>query len=238
MSGILPIPAIDIRGGRCVRLRQGDYAQETVYGDDPAEMARRWEADGAQRLHIVDLDGARDGIRLNADPISRAINAVGIPVQVGGGVRSIDAARQILDEGADRVIVGTAAAEQPEQLRQWLEELGAEHVVVGVDSRDGRVATHGWRTQAHLSTLEFCRELAHMGVARVLYTDVSRDGMLEGPNVVMTRQVAQTMKVIASGGIATAEHLRQLAEAGAEAAIIGTALYDGRLSLQEALAAC
>jgi phosphoribosylformimino-5-aminoimidazole carboxamide ribotide isomerase len=238
VSGILPIPAIDIRGGRCVRLRQGDYAQETVYGDDPAEMARRWEADGAQRLHVVDLDGARDGVRANAEPIRRAIQAVSVPVQVGGGVRSIDAAREVLDAGADRVIVGTAAAEQPEQLRHWLEELGAEHVVVGVDSRDGRVATHGWRTEAHLTTLDFCRELAHLSVARVLYTDVSRDGMLEGPNVLMTRQVAQTMKVIASGGIATAEHLKQLAEAGAEAAIIGTALYDGRLSLQDALAAC
>jgi phosphoribosylformimino-5-aminoimidazole carboxamide ribotide isomerase len=233
-----PIPAIDIRGGRCVRLRQGDFAQETVFGDDPVLMAQRWQAEGAPRLHVVDLDGARDGERENAAVIERLLQAVGVPVQVGGGVRSIAAAQDILAAGADRVIAGTAVVEHPEQLSQWVTALGAERLIVAVDARGGRVAARGWQSTSELELTAFCQRLQAMGVQRVLYTDIGRDGMLDGPDVEGTRQVARTLKVIASGGVAASEHLRALAEAGAEAAIIGSALYTGRLRLEEALAAC
>lgn len=231
-----PIPAVDIRGGRCVRLLRGDFLNETTYADDPVEMARRWEGEGAGRLHVVDLDGARDGQRANAEVIRRLICAVQVPVQVGGGVRSLETARALLEDGAARVVVGTAAAEDPDALAAWLEALGAEHVITAVDARHGRVATHGWQHTSDLDVVDFCRDLAARGVRRVLYTDVERDGMLGGPNLELTRQVAATIGVLASGGIASVEHLAQLARAGAEGAIIGTALYDGRLALRDALA--
>ena len=217
-----------------MRLVQGDFSRETRYADDPAEMARHWEAQGAQRLHVVDLDGARDGIRANAAVISRLLHGVNIPVQVGGGIRSLDTARELLEDGADRVIIGTAAAENPETLTRWSEELG-DHLVVGVDARDGKVATRGWLTVTNLDVVSLCEKLAQQGVQRVVYTDVGRDGLLTGPNVDTTREVAKLLKVIGSGGVSTIEHLRALAEAGAEGAIIGTALYEGRLKLDEAL---
>jgi phosphoribosylformimino-5-aminoimidazole carboxamide ribotide isomerase len=230
-----PIPAIDIRGGRCVRLVEGDFARETAYGDDPSEMAQHWEAEGAQRLHVVDLDGARDGIRGNAEVIRRLLGAVQIPVQVGGGIRSLDTAQSLLAEGAARVVIGTIAAEDPEIMRTWVAALGAEHVVVGVDARGGRVATHGWQNMTDLDVLKFCQLLKDCGVERVLYTDVARDGRLSGPDVEGTRAIADLLKVIGSGGVSTVDHLRELAEAGAEGAIIGTALYEGRLKLGDAL---
>jgi len=218
-----------------VRLVEGDFARETRYADDPAEMARHWQAEGAQRLHVVDLDGARDGARANAEVIRRLLQSVTIPVQVGGGVRSIDTARSLLAEGAARVVVGTTAAEDPEVMRTWVAALGAEQVIVGVDARGGRIATHGWQHVTDLDVSSFCQVLKNCGVERVLYTDVARDGRLSGPDVEGTRAVAGFMKVIGSGGVSTVEHLRQLAEAGAEAAIIGTALYEGRLKLGDAL---
>jgi len=230
-----PVPAVDIRGGRCVRLVQGDFSRETRYADDPAEMARHWQAQGAQWLHIVDLDGARDGVRANAATIARLLAAVDIPVQVGGGIRSIGTARELLAAGAARVVVGTRAAEEPDALADWIDALGTDHVVVGVDARDGRVATHGWTSVTDLSVTTLCERLAGLGVQRVVFTDVGRDGLLGGPNVDLTREVARVIGVIGSGGVSTVEHLRALAEAGAEGAIIGTALYEGRLSLKDAL---
>ncbi len=235
MASFTPIPAIDIRGGRCVRLVEGDFARETRYADNPAEMARHWEAEGAQRLHVVDLDGARDGIRANADVIRRLLQSVRVPVQVGGGIRSIETAQSLLAEGAARVVVGTTAAEDPEVMRTWVAELGAEHVVVGVDARGGRVATHGWQNVTDLDVLKFCQLLKDCGVERVLYTDVARDGRLSGPDVEGTRAIANLLRVIGSGGVSTVEHLRELANVGAEGAIIGTALYEGRLKLGDAL---
>lgn len=231
-----PIPAVDIRDGRCVRLVQGDFARETRYADDPAEMARRWEAEGAQRLHVVDLDGARDGVRANADVIRRVLRAVRIPVQVGGGVRSSQTLRTLLDEGASRAVVGTAAVEDLGEVADWLETFGSEAIIVAVDARDGLLATHGWQTPTVLEVVSFCRILRDNGAARVLYTDVGRDGLLAGPDVERTRAIAKLLGVIGSGGVSTVEHLRALAEAGAEGAIIGTALYEGRLKLSEALA--
>jgi phosphoribosylformimino-5-aminoimidazole carboxamide ribotide isomerase len=231
-----PIPAIDIRGGRCVRLVEGDFARETRYADDPAEMARDWQAEGAQRLHVVDLDGARDGVRANAAVIRRVLAAVQIPVQVGGGIRSSSTVQTLLDEGAARVVVGTVAAEQPDELADWVTTFGSDSIIVAVDARGGRVATHGWMSVTDLDFLTFCQRLKDCGVDRVLYTDVARDGRLAGPDVDGTRAIAGLLKVIGSGGVSTVEHLRALAAAGAEGAIIGTALYEGRLKLSEAMA--
>jgi len=219
-----------------VRLVEGDFTRETAYGDDPSEMARHWEAEGAQRLHVVDLDGARDGVRANAEVIRRLLQSVTIPVQVGGGIRSLETAQSLLAETAARVVVGTTAAENPEVMRTWVATLGGEQVIVGVDARGGRVATHGWQNVTDLDVLKFCQLLKDCGVERVLYTDVARDGRLSGPDVEGTRAVAQLVNVIGSGGVSTVEHLQQLAEAGAEGAIIGTALYEGRLKLGDALA--
>jgi phosphoribosylformimino-5-aminoimidazole carboxamide ribotide isomerase len=199
-------------------------------------MARHWADEGAERLHVVDLDGARDGVRANAAAIARLIHAVSAPVQVGGGVRSLDTARSLLGDGADRVIVGTRAVEDPDALAEWVAALGAERLVVGVDARDGRVATHGWLTLTDISVIDLCKRLSEVGVCRVVYTDVGRDGLLNGPDIETTREIATLIPVIGSGGVSTVEHLRALAEAGAEGAIIGTALYEGKLPLAEALA--
>jgi phosphoribosylformimino-5-aminoimidazole carboxamide ribotide isomerase len=236
MSGFTPIPAVDIRGGRCVRLVEGDFARETRYAEDPAEMARHWADEGAQRLHVVDLDGARDGARANAATIERLLQRVSIPVQVGGGVRTIGTARTLLEAGADRVVVGTAAVEHQDALAEWLDTLGPERIVVSIDTRGGFVATRGWQTPTERETIEFCQALKQIGVRRVLYTDVGRDGMLSGPDVEGTRAVAQVLNVIGSGGVATVQDLVALAAAGAEGAIIGTALYEKKLTLREALA--
>jgi phosphoribosylformimino-5-aminoimidazole carboxamide ribotide isomerase len=217
-------------------LVQGDFARETRYADDPVEMARHWADQGASRLHVVDLDGARDGVRANADVIGRLLRAVTIPVQVGGGIRSLSSARSLLDAGADRVIVGTRAAEDPDALSGWVAALGAEHLLVGVDARDGRVATHGWVSVTALPVADLCTRLVQAGIRRVVYTDVGRDGLSGGPNVATTREVAAILTVIGSGGVSSVAHLRALADAGAEGAIIGTALYEGTLQLKEALA--
>jgi phosphoribosylformimino-5-aminoimidazole carboxamide ribotide isomerase len=236
VSRFQPIPSIDIRGGRCVRLQKGDFARETRYADDPVAVARRWQDEGAGRIHVVDLDGARDGQRANAPVIERLIAAVEVPVQVGGGVRAREDARALLDPGADRVVVGTAIVEQPAALGDWLAALGAERLIVAVDARGGIVATHGWQQTSRVRALDLCTDAARRGLQRVLYTDVERDGMLGGPNIELTRALASVIGVLASGGVATVEHLSALAAAGAEGAIIGTALYDGRLALRDALA--
>jgi phosphoribosylformimino-5-aminoimidazole carboxamide ribotide isomerase len=234
----VPIPAIDIREGRCVRLLQGDFRHETVYGDDPVEVARRWEAEGAARLHVVDLDGARDGVRRNAHVVGMLLRSVSIPVQVGGGIRGLQTAEQVLAEGADRVVVGTAALERLDDLRQWVMALKPERLIVGVDTRDGRVATRGWLETTTTEAVAFCEALARAGVRRILHTDIGRDGMLEGPNIPAVRAITRggRLRVLASGGVAVAEHLRELANSGAEGAIIGRALYEGRLRLADALA--
>ena len=219
-----------------MRLVEGDFARETRYADDPVEMARHWEAEGAQRLHVVDLDGARDGVRANAEVIRQLVQALRIPVQVGGGVRSLDIARALLDDGVDRVIAGTVLVEAPDRSREWVEALGADKLVVAVDARGRRVATRGWQSATEREVVDFARELTGYGVARVLYTDVGRDGRLEGPDVDGTRAIAEVIGVIGSGGVASIEHVRALEDAGAEGAIIGTALYEGTLQLKDVLA--
>jgi len=233
------LPAIDIRGGKCVRLVQGDYARETVFGDDPAAMARHWEQHGATRLHVVDLDGAKAGEPRNLDVVGRIIEAVSIPVELGGGMRSVEIARRALDLGVERVIIGTAALD-PEMARGLFGALG-EKAVAGIDARDGRVAVRGWLDVSDVRAVDLARELVGMGAKWVVFTDIGSDGMLRGPNLPALREMVEGVaaSVIASGGITTAEDVIAAKGAGAAAAIIGRARYEGRVTLEEAMeAAC
>jgi len=235
------IPAIDIRGGRCVRLEQGDYARETVFGDDPPAMARRWEQAGARRLHVVDLDGARDGHPVNADLIRELIHSVSIAVQVGGGVREVSVVDAYLKAGADRVVLGTAALKDQDTLVGAV-SLFRDLILVGVDARDGMVATEGWLDQSEVRAVDLVQQLSEFGVARIFYTDVGRDGLLGGPNFDAIAQIVEhasslpsPLAVIASGGVSSVQDLQQLASMGVEGAIVGWAFYTGALDLEEAL---
>jgi phosphoribosylformimino-5-aminoimidazole carboxamide ribotide isomerase len=235
------IPAIDIRGGRCVRLDQGDYARETVFGDDPPAMARHWEQAGAHRLHVVDLDGARDGHPVNAELIREVIHSVSIAVQVGGGIRDVSVIDAYLKAGADRVALGTAAVKDQTTLVNAV-SLFRDLILVGVDARDGMVTTEGWVDQSEVRAMDLVQQLAEFGVARIFYTDVGRDGLLGGPNfdaisqiVEHTSNLPSPMAVIASGGVSSIQDLQQLSSMGVEGAIVGKALYTGALDLEEAL---
>ncbi len=237
------IPAIDIRGGRCVRLDQGDYDRETVFADDPVEMVRRWEKAGAKRLHVVDLDGARDGKPQNEDVIRRVIEAASVAVQVGGGVRDVAIIDRYLKAGADRVALGTAAVKDQTTLVNAV-SLFRERIIVGVDARDGMVATEGWREDSEVRALDLVQQLSEFGVERIFYTDISRDGMLGGPNFLAIQEVVEhaaglpsPMAVIAAGGVSTVEHLKRLRLIGVEGVIIGMALSTGALDITEALSA-
>jgi phosphoribosylformimino-5-aminoimidazole carboxamide ribotide isomerase len=230
------IPAIDIRGGKCVRLIQGDYAREMVFGDDPAAMAKHWEERGATRLHVVDLDGAREGEPRNLAVVERIAGAARIPVELGGGIRTEEIARRALDAGVDRVIIGTAALDRA-AARRLAEALG-EAMVAGIDARDGRVAVRGWLETSDIRAVDLGREMAALGVKWIVFTDIGRDGMLQGPNVCALREMVDSVgaSVIASGGITTVDDVKAVRDTGAAAAIIGRALYEGRLSLEEAMA--
>ncbi|MBI3910369.1 MAG: 1-(5-phosphoribosyl)-5-[(5-phosphoribosylamino)methylideneamino]imidazole-4-carboxamide isomerase [Armatimonadetes bacterium] len=233
------IPAIDLRGGRCVRLRQGDYARETVYGDDPVAMARRWEAEGARWLHLVDLDGARAGQPAQLETVRRVAAAVRIPIQLGGGLRDTDAVRAALDAGAERAIVGTTAAEDPERAGRLFQEFG-DRLILGLDAREGRVAVRGWEAASDWDAVILAQAMTAAGARRIIYTDICRDGMLVGPAVESTRRLAEAVPVpvIASGGVSALEDIRRLAELaplGVEGVIVGRALYTGQVHLAEAL---
>jgi phosphoribosylformimino-5-aminoimidazole carboxamide ribotide isomerase len=237
------IPAIDIRDGRCVRLDQGDYARETVFADDPVEVAKRWQDLGAPRIHVVDLDGARDGVPRNEAVVWRVIEAVSTPVQVGGGIRTLDVIDSYIKAGADRVALGTAAVKDQTVLVHALALFG-ERIMVGVDARDGMVATDGWLETSSMSAVDLIAQLALLNVPRIFYTDISRDGMLGGPNFPAIQQVVEhalgldvPMRVIASGGVSEVEHIQRLNLIGVEGAIIGKALYTGALDLNDALSA-
>lgn len=235
------IPAIDLLDGKCVRLRQGRFDQVTVFSDDPVEMARKWEAEGAARLHLVDLDGSRKGAPQEARTVEAICKAVKIPTELGGGIRSLDSARQMLDVGVGRVIVGTSAALDSDLAQQVFSELG-EQAILGVDAREGLVAIKGWEETTSEGAVEFARRMQALGARRVIYTDVSRDGMLQGANVDAMRAMAQALEipVIASGGVSTVDDivaLKALEADGIEGAILGKALYAGTLSLADALEA-
>ena len=231
------IPAIDLRGGKCVRLYQGDYARETVYSDDPLETALRWVDMGARRLHIVDLDGAKDGSPANLAAVERIARAAGVPLHLGGGIRDMATARAAISAGASRVMLGTAAVEDADLIRALLAELGAEGVIVSVDAKDGRVALRGWTESSGMPATELVDDMARLGVVRFLYTDISRDGTLTEPNFAATGELAARsgIRVLAAGGIARVEHLARLAALGAEGAIVGRAIYTGDIDLREAL---
>lgn len=236
------IPAVDIRGGQCVRLTQGDYARETVFEADPVVAARRWADLGAQRIHVVDLDGARGGQQANADIVRAIARGVSCPVQTGGGIRNLETLEATLAGGLDRVAVGTAAVKDPEFLRRAVEVAPAQ-LIVSVDARDGRVSLEGWTEGTDLDAVAFIEELASLGLQRIVYTDISRDGVAGSPNFEMYERLTSKvpLAVVAAGGVSRVDDLRRLAECGVEAAIIGRALYTGDIDLREALkvvAAC
>ncbi len=224
---MLVVPAIDLRGGKCVRLVQGDYDRETVFSDDPVEVARGWESAGARLLHVVDLDGARDGVPSQRDVIRAIVDALAIPVQVGGGVRTIEHGASLYDAGVQRVVLGTAAIEQPDLVDALLATYGPDRVVVGVDARDGMVATRGWTETSDVTAEALIDGMRKRGIQRVVYTDIDRDGTLVSPNFDAIARIGRLgVNVVASGGVATRDHLRQLATIpGVDEAIVGRALY-------------
>ncbi len=231
-------PAIDLRGGKCVRLRQGDYRQETVYGDDPVAMARRWVADGAECLHLVDLEGARDGVLSNRAAVAAIVQSVNVPCQLGGGIRDEATIADLLALGLQRLVVGTQALRQPEWFRRMCRTYPGR-LVLGIDARDGWVATDGWLKTSEVEAVALAQEWAQEPLAGIVYTDIARDGMLAGPNLVAMGEMAAavTTPVLASGGVTTADDVRGLAETGVAGCIIGKSLYEGSLTLDEALVA-
>lgn len=232
------IPAIDMMDGKCVRLVQGRYDDSTVYGDDPAEMALRWVDQGAKRLHLVDLNGARYGEPRETESIKKILAAVEVPIQLGGGIRSLETAKRMLEMGVNRVIIGTSAALDADIAASIFGELG-ECAVLGVDAKDGMVAVKGWEETTRETAVEFAVRMQSLGARRVIYTDISRDGMLAGANIAAMKKMADALNVpvIASGGVSTLEDIRRLkALDGIEGAILGKSLYTGALKLADALA--
>jgi phosphoribosylformimino-5-aminoimidazole carboxamide ribotide isomerase len=231
-------PAIDLRGGKCVRLRQGDYRQETVFGEDPAAMARHWVELGADRFHLVDLDGARDGQPTNLTSVRAILEASGVPCELGGGIRSEESIRQLLDLGLQRLVVGTLALRQPDWFRQVCRKFPGR-LVLGIDAREGRVATDGWLATSDVAATELVGWFAGESIAAVNYTDIATDGMMTGPNVeaMAAMQAAVEWPVIASGGVTTREDVARLAAVPMAGCIIGRAFYEGTLTLPDALAA-
>ena len=230
------LPAIDLKGGKCVRLRQGREDDVTVYGDDPASQAADWRRQGGQELHVVDLDGAFAGTPRHAAVIAQVIKAFGGPVEVGGGLRTPEALSAVLDAGATRAIIGSAALDDPEFLSSSVEIYG-DRIAVGIDARGGFVQTRGWVETSKTLATELARAVAAMGVKTIIYTDTATDGMLGGPNLEQMAAIcdaARTCEITASGGVSTPEdvvNLRRLGKANLRAAIVGKALYDGRTSL-------
>ena len=231
------IPAIDLLGGRCVRLYQGDYQRETVFSEEPVEVAREWVRLGATRLHVVDLDGARLGAPANLDVVRQIVAAVDVPVQLGGGIRTAETAAEIVGMGVARVMLGTIAVNQPELVRRLCDELGSDAIVVSVDARDGLVAVSGWTTDSSVPVTDVVRRMKAAGVHRFLYTDIARDGTLTEPNFDGVAEMVQQAGagVMAAGGISTVQHLTRLADLGVAGAVVGTALYTGDVKLTEAI---
>ncbi len=232
------IPAIDLRGGRCVRLYQGDFQQETVFSDDPSQVAARWHALGAPRIHVVDLDGAKAGRPANIDAIRAIAGAVPIPIELGGGIRDIATIEAALGWGVERVILGTVAVQNPALVTEACKLYG-ERIIVGVDARNGKVAVNGWLETTSQDAADLVAQMATAGVQRFIYTDIGQDATLQGPNMQSLGSVlaATTRPVIASGGVGTIDHLLRLTEAGVEGVIVGQALYTGAVDLAEALKA-
>lgn len=230
-------PAIDIKDGQCVRLKKGLFNEVTVYSDQPYKIAQQFEADGARFVHTVDLDGALRGHSVNAETIRKIVESVSIPVQLGGGIRTLENIQEVLDFGIYRVIIGTKAVENPEFIRAAVERFGAQHIVVGVDARDGRVAVEGWEKLSDQTALNMALLMKEMGVQTIVYTDIAKDGMLSGPNVEQTRLLSEQtgIDIIASGGMSCMQDLENIDAAGIHGAIIGKALYEKKINLKEAV---
>ena len=230
-------PAIDMKNGQCVRLKQGAFKDITIYSDAPEKVAAYWQEKGASFLHLVDLDGALAGYSVNEEAIRRIAETISIPIELGGGIRSGEAVERMLGLGVRRVIIGTKAAEHPEFLRDMVKENGEDAIVAGVDARDGMVAVEGWEKVSALTASSLCLIMKEYGVKHIVYTDISRDGMLSGPNVEATRKLTEDtgLDIIASGGVSCMEDLKRLHEAGIRGAIIGKALYENRIDLAEAV---
>ena len=235
---MLILPAIDLRNGKCVNLVQGRAEEETIFSDQPIEMAKRWEAEGAEYLHLVDLDGAFHGTSANLQIVREIVEAIQIPVQLGGGIRTLERLDLVVNLGVARAILGTAALKNPVLVERACRKYGAQ-IAVGIDAKDELVATEGWLKVSHKPAIEFAKEMQNLGVLTIIYTDIKSDGMLKGPNMEATRAVVEAVKidVVASGGITSGEDLKTLKSIGASGAIIGRALYTGDLDLQSALAA-
>ncbi len=234
------LPAIDLKGGKCVRLRQGKADDVTIYSDDPAEQAKRWRDEGGEELHVVDLDGAFAGTPQHVAAIEKIIKAFGGPVEVGGGLRTIAAIRSVIEAGAARAIIGSAALDAPELLAEALEIYG-EHITVGIDAKEGLVQTKGWVEATSVKAVDLAKAVASAGVKSIIYTDTATDGMMKGPNLtqmVMICEAAPVCAITASGGVSSpydVENLKALGRENLRAAIVGKALYDGRVSLTEML---
>lgn len=230
-------PAIDMKDGKCVRLSQGLFDQVKVYADTPADMAALWCRQGATYLHLVDLDGALAGHSVNEEAIERIVRTVSVPLQLGGGIRSEQAVETMLKLGVTRCIIGTRAATHPEFIRDMVKKFGSERIVVGVDAKEGLVATEGWEKVSDLTALELCRTMKDYGVRHIVYTDIAKDGMLSGPNIAHTSLLTKEtgINIIASGGVSCTDDLVRLHAAGIRGAIIGKALYEKRIDLNEAV---
>lgn len=233
-------PAIDIRGGKCVRLFKGDFAQETVFGDKPEEMAAKWQAQGGKFLHLVDLDGALAGKSQNLETIKKILAAVDIPVELGGGIRTMENIDEVLAMGVRRVILGSVAVKNPELVKEACSKYG-DRIVVGIDAKDGIVAVDGWGVSGNVDAVELAKKMADAGVKTIIYTDISRDGTLSGVNVEATARLAREsdINVVASGGVSSIEDIKALLpyeKDGIEGVIVGKSIYTGSLDLKEAIA--
>jgi phosphoribosylformimino-5-aminoimidazole carboxamide ribotide isomerase len=231
-------PAIDLRGGKCVRLKQGDYQQETVFAEDPAAIARKFAEQGAQHLHIVDLEGAREGMPLNLPSVQEILATVEIECELGGGIRDEQSVRELLEFGLSRLVIGTSALTDPEWFREACRQY-PQQLVLGIDARDGWAATDGWLNTSSVSAIDLAKQFASEPLAAIIYTDIATDGMMRGPNVeaMAQMQAAVDIPVIASGGVTRIDDVTRLADAGLAGCIIGRALYEGTLSLSEAIRA-
>ena len=229
-------PAIDLRGGKCVRLRQGDYQQETIFALDPATAARQFADQGATHLHIVDLEGAREGLPVNLPSVQEILEAVKIECELGGGIRDEQSVQELLDFGLSRLVIGTSALTDPEWFRDACRKYPRK-MVLGIDARDGRAATDGWLNTSNVPAIELAKQFANEPLAAIIYTDIATDGMMAGPNIqaMAEMQAAVDVPIVASGGVTTLDDVARLAAAGLAGCIIGRALYEGTLSLAEAI---
>ena len=229
-------PAIDIIDGACVRLVQGDYSQKTKFADDPCEIAMRWQNEGGEFIHIVDLDGARNGEMPNFDLIVRIADKLNIPIEVGGGVRNMECVEKYLDNGVNRVIIGTSALSNPDFVKEAVSKYG-ERIVVGIDAKDGMVAVNGWEEVSTTSAIDLAKQMEKIGVKTIIYTDIATDGMLKGPNVQAMKEMTEAVSidVVASGGVSSVDDIARLKDTGVEGAIVGKALYTDALCLKDAI---